>query len=68
MRPWLFAAAQKKIEYVLQKAGSKGQLGIIGFLVRPGGRTGRIVCCWNESQQRPLRLAELGLCCGLHVL
>ncbi|PRW60333.1 Syntaxin-61 [Chlorella sorokiniana] len=26
-------AAQKKIEYVLQKAGSKGQLGIIGFLV-----------------------------------
>jgi hypothetical protein len=24
---------QKKIEYVLQKAGAKGQLAIIGFLI-----------------------------------
>lgn len=27
------AVLQKKIEYVLQKAGAKGQLAIIGFLI-----------------------------------
>lgn len=27
------ALLQKKVEYVLQKAGSKGQLAIIGFLI-----------------------------------
>ena len=58
---WL---AQKKIEYVLQKAGSKGQLGIIGFLVRLGGRPaaallpGSAWCgllCW--SMQSPMMWA-----------
>ena len=27
------ACLQKKVEYVLQKAGAKGQLAIIGFLI-----------------------------------